>query len=253
MFEYLENDRSTWTFQKLPDIPQDFVEELTAIGGLNRFGQPNLRVVKGNEIRNDRAEDQKLLKYHAGWSPLEVSGYSYVEDGETRFTLRLEDVPPTAMVWPSMNQEELGLLRYVIEKWTSPEELEEAGRFTQRYAEGDIAPTLREFPREGIYDTYFIVNAADGSFKTLGKDVLTYLRFRWNFEQKPWEEQERIREELAQEAEARRKKEHLARLDAIIDGDLRLPKEELERREWYWRNVHQYALEAGRDTTSTTI
>ena len=253
MFEYLENDQSTWKYQRLPDIPQDFVEELTAIGGLNRLGQPNLRVVKGNEIKNDRAEDQKLLKYHAGWTPNEVSGYHYMENGERRFTTRLEDIDPGTMVFPSMNQEELGLLRYVIEKWVSPEELEEAGRFTKRFAEGDLTPTLREFPREGIYDTYFIVNAADGGFKLLGKDVLTYLRFRWNFEQKPWEEQERIRQELADEAEAKRRKEYVTRLDAAIDGDLRLPKEELERREWYWRHMHQYALEAGRDTMSTTI
>ena len=253
MFEYLENDRSTWRYQKLPDIPKDFVEELTAIGGLNKFGQPNLRVVKGNEVGNDHAEDQSALKYHAGWTPFEVSGYSYMENNQTRFTTRLEDVPPATMVWPAVKQEELGLLRYVIEKWVSPEELEENHRFTKRFAEGDMAPSLREFPREGIYDTYFIVNAADGNFKPLGKDVLTYLRFRWNFEQKPWEEQERIRQELAEEAEQQRKKQYLERIDAAIDGDLRLPKEELERREWYWRNVHQYALEAGRDTVSTTI
>lgn len=253
MFEYLENDQSTWRYQKLPDIPEEFVAELTAIGGLNKFGQPNLRVVKGNEIKNDRSEDQKLLKYHAGWSPLEVSGYSYMENGETRFTTRLEDIPPTAMVWPSMNQEELGLLRYVIEKWTSPEDLEAANRFQQRYAEGDLAPTLREFPREGLYDTYFVINTADGKFKMPTPEVLTYIKFRWHFEQKPWEEQERIREELLKEAELVRKKQYEERLDAVIDGDLRLPKEELERRDWYWRSLHQYALEAGRDTMSTTI
>lgn len=253
MFEYLENDQSTWTFQKLPDIPQDFVEELTAIGGLNRFGQPNLRVVKGNEIKNDRSENRQLLKYHCGWTPNEVSGYYYMVDGKKHFTTRLEDIDPGAMVFPSMSQEELGLLRYVVEKWISPEELAKNNRFSNRYAEGDITPTLREFPREGIYDTYFIVNAANGGFKMLGKDVLTYLRFRWNFEQKPWEEQERIREELAQEAEMRRKKEYDTRIEAVIDGDLRLPKEELERREWYWRHIHQYAAEAGRDTVSTTI
>lgn len=253
MFEYLDNDQSTWRYQKLPDIPKDFVEELTAIGGLNRFGQPNLRVVKGNEVKNDRTEDQRLLKYHAGWTPNEVSGYYYMEGGERRFTTRLEDIDPGTMVFPSMSQEELGLLRYVIEKWISPEELADNNRFTKRYADGDIDPTLREFPREGIYDTYFIVNAADGSFKPLGKDVLTYLRFRWNFEQKPWEEQEKIRQELAQEAELKKRKEYEVRIDAAIDGDLRLPKEELERREWYWRHIHQYALEAGRDTMSTTI
>lgn len=253
MFEYLENDQSTWCFQKLPDIPKDFIEELTRIGGLNRFGQPNLRVVKGNEIKHDKTEDRTLLKYHTGWTPMEVSGYRYTEGGEPRFTTRLEDVPPSVMVFPAMEQEELGLLRYVIEKWISPEELERMNRFQNRYAPGDIEATLREFPREGVYDTYFIVNNASGGFKMLGREVLEYLKFRWHFEQKPFEEQEAERERLMQEQEANRKKLYEERLDAVVAGDLRLPKEEIERREWYWRALHDYAREHGRDTMSTQI
>ena len=253
MFEYLENDQSTWRFQKLPDIPNDFVEELTRIGGLNRFGQPNLRVVKGNEIKNDKTEDRNLLKYHTGWTPMEVSGYRYTFEGESYFTARLEDVPSDVMVFPAMEQEELGLLRYVIEKWASPEELERQRRFTNRFAPGDIEATLREFPREGIYDAYFIVNNANGGFKMLGREVLEYLKFRWHFEQKSFEEQEAERDRLMQEQEANRKKLYEERLDAAVAGDLRLPKEELERREWYWRALHDYARERGRDTMSTEI
>lgn len=252
MFEYLENDQSSWRFQKLPDIPQDFVEELTRLGGLNRFGQPNLRVVKGNEVLNDRAEDQRLLKYHAGWTPMEVSGYVYDQDGQKRFTTRLEDIPAHVMVFPSMQQEELGLLRYVIEKWVSPEELENAGRFQRRYAEGDLAPTLREFPREGIYDTYFIVQSADGGFKTLGPEVLMYLRFRWNWEQKSYAEQEKERERLLTEAEEARKKAYEERIDAAVAGDIKLPKEEIERREWYWAALHDYAQDAERIASTST-
>lgn len=248
MFEYLENDQSTWRYQRLPDIPRDFVEELTRIGGLNRFGQPNLRVVKGNEAKNDRSEDQTLLKYHTGWTPMEVSGYRYVEDGQTKFTTVLENIPESVMVWPDMAQEELGLLRYVVEKWVSPEELAKQRRFEKRYAEGDIAPTLREFPREGIYDTYFIVQTADRKFKLLGQDVLLYLRFRWHMEQKPFEEQEKERDRILQMQEEDRRKAYEERLEAVVAGDIKLPKEELERREWYWRTLHDYAKEHGRDT-----
>jgi hypothetical protein len=253
MFEYLENDQSTWKFQKLPDIPKDFIEELTRIGGLNRFGQPNLRVVKGNEVYSDKFEDKTLLKYHTGWTPMEVSGYRYTEDGQTKFTTCLENIPEDVMVFPDMQQEELGLLRYVIEKWVSPEELEEQHRFTQRYAEGDIEASLREFPREGVYDTYFIVNNAKGGFKKLGTEVLTYIKFRWFFEQKPFEEQEAERERLMQEQEANRKKLYEERLDAAIAGDIKLPKEEVERREWYWAALHDYAREHGRDTMRTHL
>lgn len=252
MYEYLENDQSTWRFQKLPEIPEEFVEKLTQIGGLNRFGQPNLRVVKGNEVLNDRSEDKKLLKYHAGWTPFEVSGYNYEHEGRVMFTTRLEEIPPNVLVYPVTQQEELGLLRYVIEKWVSPEALAEANRFTKRYAPGDINPTLREFPREGIYDTYFIVENAKGGFKLLGAEVLEYLKFRWHFEQKDLEEQERERTEVLNNAEAMRKKQYEERLDAVIEGDIKLPKEEKERREWYWSKLHDYAREQGRDTMSTT-
>jgi hypothetical protein len=253
MYEYLEEDQSTWKFQKLPDIPAEFVEKLTKIGGLNRFGQPNLRVVKGNEIYNDRSEDQKLLKYHAGWTPFEVSGYGYESEGKVIFTTRVEDIPSGTLIYPLTRQEELGLLRYVVEKWVSPEELANSHRFQQRYAVGDIAPTLRDFPREGIYDTYFIIENAAGKFKMLGADVLEYLQFRWHFERKELEEQEQVRQALLDEAEAKRKQLYEERLDAVIEGDVKLPKEELERREWYWNAVHDYAREAGRDTMSTTI
>jgi hypothetical protein len=253
MFEYLEEDQSTWRYQQLPEIPKDFIEELTNIGGLNRFGQPNLRVVKGNEIKNDRSENQKILKYHAGWTPFEVSGYSYEHNGEIAFTTRLEDIPPNIIVYPNTRQEELGLLRYVIERWVSPEKLAEEGRFQNRYGVGDIEATLREFPREGIYDTYFIVENANGGFKLLGSEVLAYIKFRWHFEQKALADQESERQRLLKESEATRKKMYDERLDAVIEGDIKLPKEELERREWYWRQMHDYALERGRDTMSTTV
>lgn len=252
MYEYLENDESTWQYQRLPDIPEDFVRELVKIGGLNRFGQPNLRVVKGNEVKNDKAEDQKLLKYHAGWTPNEVSGYFYLVDGERHFTTRLEDIDPGAVVFPAMNQEELGLLRYVIEKWVSPEELADAHRFEQRYEEGGVAPVLREFPREGVYDTYFIVQNAQQGFKALGADVLEYIRFRWHWEQKPLAELEAERERLQAQAEAERKKLYEERIDAAISGDLKLPKEEIERREWYWHAVHDYTEDAKRLSRSVT-
>ena len=246
MYEYLENDQSTWTFQKLPDIPNDFVSELTRIGGLNRFGQPNLRVVKGNEVKNDRAEDRQLLKYHAGWTPQEVSGYLYEQNGQRHFTQLLENIPPDVLVWPTMQQEELGLLRYVIERWISPEELADAGRFQRRYDDGDLAPTLREFPREGIYDAYFIVQSADQKFKKLGPEVLDFIKFRWYWENKSFEEQEAERARLLEEKELARKKAYEERIEGAISGDIRLPQEEIERREWYWRALHDYTNDAQR-------
>ena len=124
MFEYVENDQSTWTYQRLPEIPKEFEEKLVRISGETN-GKPNLRVVKGNEVYSDTSED-KRLKYHCGYSPFEVQGYRYVEDGVQKFSTNIDDLPENIFVVPDTRQEELGLLRYVIERYVTPEELDKA-------------------------------------------------------------------------------------------------------------------------------
>jgi hypothetical protein len=253
MYEYIKNNPETWVFQKLPDIPQGFQEELTRFAGVNKFGQPNLRVVKGNEVLSDKASDRKRLKYHAGYTPVEVAGYRYEENGVKKFTTELETLDPSIFVVPCMEQEQLGMMRYIIEKWTSPEDLERQNRFQKRYAQGDLTPTMREFPREGIYDCYFILERPDGTFRKLDKDVLDFVKMKWHYDQKPFHEREAdlAAAEDKEYEEAEKQRENL--WDAAVNFDLKLPIEERERREHYWATQHDYEAERQRLAQTSTF
>lgn len=246
MFEYIEDNPATWTFQKLPDIPEWFERELVRLAGLNRHGRPNLRVVKGNEVKTESAEHGGL-KYHAGYAPPKTVGFEYVDNGERFFVKDESEVPAGKILAPVIEQEELGLLRYVIEKWTSPEELEAQNRFKQRYGQGDINATLRTFPREGVYDTYYIVESFDESFRELDERLMTYLKFRWRFEnENSAGERETVIKRLAEAETSARQKAKAEIMDGVLAGDIRLPQEEIERREEYWRTQHNYYEDAMR-------
>ena len=240
-YEYLSDDESTWRYQKLPDIDPDFIRELTAIGGLNPHGQPNLRVVKGNEVLNDRT-NLTALKYHLGYSPTIVLGFDYIDNGQTGFAEKIEDVPETALVTNTrMTREALGKLRYIIERWTSPQELESEGRFRRR----DVDGLLRDFPREGIYETYYIVETSDGKFRHLDGLVLELLKFRWDYDKLPEDERMRKYDEFLAKEKVKEFAEYKEKVQAALDGDYRLPREEMESREEFWAK-YDYADEKSR-------
>lgn len=236
-FEYLEENPATWKFQKLPDIPEWFERKLTALGGMNPHGAPNLRVVKGNEVWHDRAE-QVRLKYPVGSTPVEIKAFEYRLNGETFRAATLEEIPPDAMISQTiMGCDELGKLRYVIERWTSPEELESQGRF-QRRADENGQILLRDFPREGIYEEWFTVQTADHKFRELDAMVLEFCRYKWKFDQLPEDERVAAYEAWEAENEVRDQNAYEERIAAIMAGDERLPREEMERREEYWAKYH---------------
>lgn len=237
MYEYVETDPSTWRFHEPPYLSPEWQEKLNQFAGLNRHGKPNLRIVWGGTCKNDKTHTGKELKYHAGWTPFEVTGYRYKVGDEWQFTTRVEDVPSDVMIVPDTRQEELGLLRFVIEKWIAPEVLEQQKRFVNRYAPGDLEPTLRSFPREGIYDTYFIVQTEDGKYRGIDGAVIAFLKSKWKFDQLPFEKQEELRQQAEQERLAAMEKKKDELIDAAVDRDLKLPQEEVERREEYWAKL----------------
>lgn len=249
-YEYIPESSSTMRFQKLPDIDPEFERELVKIAGLNPHGKPNLRVVKGNEIESDRAEE-RCLKYSCGWTPFEVQGYSYRDADGEHFTTNVDNLDPSIFIYPVVRQQELGLLRYVIERWVSPEELERANRFQKRDMDGKVL--LREFPREGIYDCYQIIENTQGKFRKLDKDVLYFLKARWQFDHKTDAEKEAIRDQ--QEYEKKLADEKY--LDELWRGamafDLKLPIEERERREEYWRKKTDWDEDAKRVQGTATF
>lgn len=226
-FEYLDDDQSTWKVWEAPPKPDWVDSTLVEIAGLNYRGLPRLRCEWGGTLVSDTSE-QKVLKYSCGYSPVEVSGYSYVKDGVTHFTKTIEGVDALIIV-PAMYEEELGLLRWVIERWVSPEELRCAHRFEHRTLPGDAAPTLRSFPNEGIYEAFLIVQTPNKKYRALTQDVCRVVKEMWEFSRLPLEQQERLIEKAKRaevDSRTQAKKDMWAGL-----GDIRLPDEEIDRRQ----------------------
>lgn len=237
MYEYLENDPSTWKYHEPPYLDPKWQERINEFAGLNRHGKPNLRLVWAGTLKSDRTEDGKELKYHSGWTPFEVQGYRYKVGDEWHFTQKVEDIPVDVMLLPETRQEELGMLRFVAEKWTSPEELERQHRFQNRYAPGDLAPTLRKFPREGVYDTYVIIESEAGLFRRIDGAVIEYLKAKWHYDKLPFEQREAMREEYLAKEKAAKDEQYEDFIESVLLGDVKLSKEETERREEYWAKL----------------
>lgn len=252
-FEYCDNDQSTWRYQRLPDITKDFEDELVRIGGINPHGQPVLRVVKGNEAISDRSYEKGQLKYLCGHTPQDVSGYRYQIDGVWQFATNIDDLPENVFVLPAIERQPLGLLRYVIEKWWSPEELEKARRFRTRYGQGDLHPTLREFPRQGLYEPYFIVENAQGAFRKLDKDVLDFIEMKFKYEMRPEADKERDRERTLEAAKIEKEKRREEIWEAAANLDLRLDPEERERREQFWAAYRLYEQDKAQYENTATF
>lgn len=235
-FEYIQNDRSTWRVHEAPEFPHWFQNELNRIAGLNRHGKPNLRLVWGGTCISDKSSTKGRLKYLCGMSPQNLIGYEYILDGERKTVARLEDAPDGAIVSPLTERDQLGLLRWIIEIWTSPEALESSHRFQRQYLPGELKPVLRSFPREGVYDCFLIVENLRERYRPVGHDVLEVVHAMWKDRQRSFSERE-ANELKLEDAEQEQDDKREAELDrAMWQGDLKLDKEEKERRAAYWAN-----------------
>lgn len=249
-YEYLANDPSTWRVHKPPTFPDWFQKELVRIAGLNRHGQPNLQLVWGGTHKSDKSAVKGRLKYLCGLSPQQLEGYQYLDKGSGQWkpVKDLADAPEDAAVAPVTEREQLGLLRWIIEVWTSPEDLEAAQRFTRSYLPGELKPILRSFPREGVYDTFLIIENRQGRFRHVGHDVLEVVHALWKNREKPLHEREAEAWYL-EDAEKEAEEKHEAELDrAMWQGDLKLDKEEKERRAEFWAKY-----EPEKDTTRSFV
>jgi hypothetical protein len=245
-FEHDENDASTWRRFSAQEVPSWVQRDLIEIAGLNPHGEPILRCKWAADMVSDRTEKFQL-KYSCGYSTAVVNGYKFkTSEGDWQFIEKLEDLPNDVMVLPDVRREELGLPRFVIEKWESPEALDRARRYRQRYAPDELEPTLRAFPRQGLYDLYLIVENLEGHFRPVDKDIINFVKMRFHYEQKPFEVREKDRKEI-EKREAKARREHSKEIwKAAANFDLRLPRDEKERRDHYWATLHDYRAEAER-------
>lgn len=246
-FEYTTDD--TWSYKQPPAKPEWFDAELKKIGGTHSRDIPNLRVVWGGNEMSDKSHEAGL-KYPAAYKT-EVKGWRYKDDEGEHFVTDIDNIDPSIMVIPDIREEILGTPRWFIEKWTSPEELERQGRFqTVKDADGQV---LRDFPREGVYDAYLIVENLQGEYRGLDRDLLDYLFERAKFEKLSFAERENLRDEANAAKIAEMDKHNEEIWEAAKNFDIKLDPAERERREHYWATKDDYEAEYERIGRSISV
>ena len=237
-YEYIESDPESWQPFIEPPFDRAFQRELELIAG-KTGNKPNLRLVWAGTLKDDRTESKVFLKYHAGYTVPKTVGFRYLKDGEEFFTDNIETIPPEILgVVPVVKSQPLGWPRWVIERYTSPQVLEQMKRFRQRRGENDYT-VLREFPREGIYEYWQVIEDRDGFYREPGSDILPYLRAKWRIEQTPAEVQgTQFREWLDRQSAKKATVRH-QRFRAAAEGDIILPHEERARREWMENKIKE--------------
>jgi hypothetical protein len=93
-----------------------------------------------------------------------------------------------------------------------------------------------------VYDTYFIVQTLEQEYRELDRIVLDLVFDKYKFEQLPFEEQERQLADYQQRQRERMAAHNEEIWRAAQNFDLKLDKEERERRDEYWAK-HDYSEE----------
>lgn len=185
------NKRETQRNSPAPGATREFVEELTKIAGVNRYGQPNLRLAWGQERRQWALGDPEALLYidtrldpivHTRHSLRRVSHVELVPietgDGMVMREVRhyeVEYLPDEPAVIPAgwlyaceQEMEWIGEQLWYIEQYTPPEAISggevrwNAERFAEGYhlRTGKFDPFLDHtghFPREGDYESILVI------------------------------------------------------------------------------------------------
>jgi hypothetical protein len=160
------------------EAPEDVARRLAAAGGMNRYGEPNYRVVWGwNRLSwiggkfEDRDEHGKLL----------------------REVVELRQEPKYAAV-----------NRWHVERWVAPETYGSPRAWyaqTVENAGGKSVPALGPYPERGEYEHCFTVQGADGEFVQLTPTIVEHLAraIEWSRRQPRAKGRERLYEREARE------------------------------------------------------
>jgi hypothetical protein len=186
--------------------PQEFIDGLTAIGGLNPFGQPMLRCVDG-----EREETWEAGGWHLKYTVLTPSRTVYeYRDGEGKPQLASgpDAVPAGRIFVQREHQDEVGEERLIIERWRSAEFLAKSGRFSELIRrDADGTELLRELPAEGHYDFFMRLQRQDGTPHPPDDAALEMVRALWKYEQSTTvaEREMHLREDRERKASAAEK------------------------------------------------
>lgn len=218
-FEYELTNPATWHVWDEPHIDPAFTRALTKLRGLNRNSLPHFRMVWGGthqEFSNGRWE----LKYKLCDTPSVLIGHQFRNPltGETIMVNSLDRVPDDVISLPVYKSEELGQLRHIIERWTSPEQLEAAGRFDEAIRKDSETgeEIMREFPREGIYDCFMILETRAGKYRAPDKSVLRVIEGTLSYMENTSPEQQ-ARDAL--DFKKKQERERKAKIDSLWHPD----------------------------------
>lgn len=158
-----------------PERPDWFDRELLSTAGRNRFGEPMLRAVWGNNPNlTNIAYGEKRKKYFGG-------KYSQMMKTEIAGD-------PIAQVWE--DKFDIGIPRFFIEIWQPPEELGDPLEWEKArivYVSGVRTEMMDAFPSFGRYIPWLRVQKPDGSYKSLNRDTMRIIQAGWrlmmNYEQ----------------------------------------------------------------------
>lgn len=133
LFEYNLDDESTWTVREAPAQADGFNDGLIEIAGYNPFGGQMLRTVWGGTHHA-----KGILVYKLCDTDETCIGYQYrdPDSGEMVETPygTLASIPLTAIPITIYGRLELGELRWMVERWRSPEQLAHMGYFDESLA-----------------------------------------------------------------------------------------------------------------------
>jgi acylphosphatase len=175
-YEYVPDD-GEWWIKEPPSREPWFESELALIGGHHPNGKPNLRVVWGGTEMGD-ISFRPQLKYQATREI--VKGYNYErKDGSVGYVRKghrmseeeITEIADKTKFVPRREKHHFGRLRWHIEIYRSPEKLEELGRFKKLHSP-DGTRWLRDLPREGVYDFFFLVQRKNSRYRDLDREVL---------------------------------------------------------------------------------
>jgi hypothetical protein len=138
-------DRPQEDYSIPPPLDSWVQEELTKTFGLNRFNEPNVKIVWGGNERERKSDGTWGLKY---WIP-----------GKTKTVMA-----PTLVnsIWAVREKVvEVGTPRWIAERFTDPSRL---------------SPVEREAHPRGRYTFYYEVEDLQGNYRSPGRDTIEHLQ-----------------------------------------------------------------------------
>jgi hypothetical protein len=128
--DYDLDNPGSWEVMPPPEMDREWEQQLTRIGGLNPFGQPNL-VWRWGATYVDPMKESGDLKYLVAKKEPELRGFEFTDPvtGMTLFVETEKEVPPSIVAVPKYEAVQLGERKIIIERWRSAEFLARCGRY----------------------------------------------------------------------------------------------------------------------------